>query len=195
MLVLSESSGTSANPGGLVDGSAVSIKEVVDLRQGNGSQQGYVIYTKGSERQVVKIDGAVTTVMQDGQPKPPSRATTPSPPAMGPWASMARAPIPAISPPKTSSMSIGKARAQSRRAPWPLPARTDAKFKIGPALGALAHWQDLRLIGKREEESWASRRRCLQRVISGHCSADRGCPLCPRSGHSSGAFSMSAKCQ
>jgi hypothetical protein len=69
MLVLSESSGTSANPGGLVDGSAVSIKEVVDLRQGNGSQQGYVIYTKGSERQVVKIDGAVTTVMQDGQPR------------------------------------------------------------------------------------------------------------------------------
>ena len=69
MLVLSESSGTSANPGGLVDGFAVSIKEVVDLRQGNGSQQGYVIYTKGSERQIVKIDGAVTTVMQDGQPK------------------------------------------------------------------------------------------------------------------------------
>jgi hypothetical protein len=52
MLVLSESSGTSANPGGLVDGFAVSIKEVVDLRQGNGSQQGYVIYTKGSERQI-----------------------------------------------------------------------------------------------------------------------------------------------
>ena len=69
MLVLSEFSGTSANPGGLVDGFAVSIKEVVDLRQGNGSQQGYVIYTKGSERQIVKIDGAVTTVMQDGQPK------------------------------------------------------------------------------------------------------------------------------
>jgi hypothetical protein len=69
MLVLSESSGTSANPGGLVDGFAVSIKDVVDLRQGNGSQQGYVIYTNGSQRQVVKIDGTVTTVMQDGQPK------------------------------------------------------------------------------------------------------------------------------
>ncbi len=69
MLVLSESSGTSANPGGLVDGFAVSIKDVVDLRQGNGPQQGYVIYTNGSHRQVVKIDGMVTTVMQDGQPK------------------------------------------------------------------------------------------------------------------------------
>ena len=69
MLLLSESSGTSANPGGLVDGFAVSIKDVVDLHQGNGTQHGYVIYIKGSERQVVKIDGAVTTVMQDGQPK------------------------------------------------------------------------------------------------------------------------------
>jgi archaellum component FlaG (FlaF/FlaG flagellin family) len=68
-LVLSESSGTSANPDGLVDGFAVSIKDVVDLRQGNGTQHGYVVYIKGSERQVVKIDGAVTTVMQDGQPK------------------------------------------------------------------------------------------------------------------------------
>jgi hypothetical protein len=115
MLVLSESSGTSANPGGLVDGFAVSIKEVVDLRQGNGSQQGYVIYTKGSERQIVKIDGAVTTVMQDGQPKTTFKGNYTIPPAMGPWASMVRAPIPAISPPKTSSMSIGKARAQSRR--------------------------------------------------------------------------------
>jgi hypothetical protein len=69
VLVLSESNGTSANPGGLVDGFAVSIKDVVDLRQGNGPQQGYVIYTKGSERQVIKIDGTVTTLMQDGQPK------------------------------------------------------------------------------------------------------------------------------
>jgi hypothetical protein len=69
MLVLSESNGTSDNPGGLVDGFSVSTRDVVDLRQGNGTQQGYVIYTKGSERQVVKIDGTVTTVMQDGQPK------------------------------------------------------------------------------------------------------------------------------
>jgi hypothetical protein len=69
MLILSESGGTSANPGGLVDNFSVSIKDVVDLRQGNGPQQGYVIYTKGSERQVVRIDGTVTTVMQDGQPK------------------------------------------------------------------------------------------------------------------------------
>lgn len=68
MLVLSESNGTSANPGGLVDGFAVSVRDFVDLRRGTGPQQGYVIYTKGSERQVVKIDGAVTTTMQDGKP-------------------------------------------------------------------------------------------------------------------------------
>ncbi|MGH6803566.1 MAG: hypothetical protein ACREC3_09395 [Methyloceanibacter sp.] len=68
VLVLSESSGTSANPGGLVDGFSVSIRDVADLRQGNGPQQGYVIYTKGSERQVVRIDGTVTTTMKDDKP-------------------------------------------------------------------------------------------------------------------------------
>ena len=69
MLLLTESTGTSSNSGGLVDGFSVTVREIADLRQGNGTQQGYVIYTKGSERQVVKIDGTVTTVMQDGQPK------------------------------------------------------------------------------------------------------------------------------
>jgi hypothetical protein len=69
MLLLTESTGTSSNSGGLVDGFSVTVREIADLRQGNGPQQGYVIYTKGSERQVVKIDGTVTTVMQDGQPK------------------------------------------------------------------------------------------------------------------------------
>jgi hypothetical protein len=75
VLVLTESNGTSSNSGGLVDGFAVSIREMADLRQGNGPQQGYVIYSKGSERQVVKIDGAVTTVMQDGQPKTTFKGT------------------------------------------------------------------------------------------------------------------------
>ena len=75
VLVLSESNGTSSNPGGLVDGFVVSIRDVVDLRQGNGPQQGYVIYSKGSERQVVEIDGAVTTVMKDGQPKTTFKGT------------------------------------------------------------------------------------------------------------------------
>jgi hypothetical protein len=75
MLVLSESNGTSANPGGLVDGFSVSIRDIVDLRQGNGPQQGYVIYTKGSERQVVKIDGTVTTTMKDDKPNTTFKGT------------------------------------------------------------------------------------------------------------------------
>ena len=34
MLILSESAGTSTNPGGFVDGFSVSIRDLVDLRQG-----------------------------------------------------------------------------------------------------------------------------------------------------------------
>lgn len=75
MLLLSESNGTSANPGGLVNGFAVSIREFADLRQGTGPQQGYVIYTKGSERQIVKIEGMVTTTMKDGKPNTTFKGT------------------------------------------------------------------------------------------------------------------------
>jgi hypothetical protein len=75
VLILSESKGTSANQGGLVDGFSVGILDFVDLRQGNGPQQGYVIYTKGSERQVVKIDGTVTTVMKNGKPNTTFKGT------------------------------------------------------------------------------------------------------------------------
>jgi hypothetical protein len=52
----------------LVDGFAVSVRDFADLSRGTGPQLGYVIYTKGSERQIVKIDGAVTTTMKDGKP-------------------------------------------------------------------------------------------------------------------------------
>ena len=75
MLVLSESNGTSANPGGLVDGFSVSVRDFTDLRQGTGSQQGYVIYTKGSKRQVVKINGTVTTTTKDGKPNTTFKGT------------------------------------------------------------------------------------------------------------------------
>jgi hypothetical protein len=68
MLVLSEANGTSVNPGGLLDGFSVSIRDFADLRQGTGPQQGYVIYSKGSDQEVVKIDGMVTTTMKDNQP-------------------------------------------------------------------------------------------------------------------------------
>lgn len=68
MLLLTESNGTSSNPGGLVDGFSVVVREIADLRQGNGPQQGYVIYSKGSDQLVVRIDGMVTTTMKNDQP-------------------------------------------------------------------------------------------------------------------------------
>jgi hypothetical protein len=69
VLLQAESSGTSSNPEGLIDGFATTAYEIADLRQGNGQQQGYVIFKKDADQQVVKFDGAVTTTMQDGQPK------------------------------------------------------------------------------------------------------------------------------
>jgi hypothetical protein len=68
VLLLTESNGTSVNPGGLVDGFSASIREIADLRQGNGSHQGYVIYTKDSDQLVVRFEGKVATTMKDGQP-------------------------------------------------------------------------------------------------------------------------------
>lgn len=68
VLILSDSKGTSKNPGGNVDGFAVSISDFVDLTQGSGPQHGYVIYSNGADQQIVKIDGAVTTEIKDGRP-------------------------------------------------------------------------------------------------------------------------------
>jgi len=68
VLLQTESSGTSSNPGGLIDGFATTVYEIADLRQGNGLHQGYVIYKKGSDQQVVKWEGTVTTTMKDGKP-------------------------------------------------------------------------------------------------------------------------------
>ena len=68
VLILSESKGKASNPGGPVDGYDFSIREALDLRQGSGSQRGYVIYSKGSDQRVVAIEGNVTTTMKNGQP-------------------------------------------------------------------------------------------------------------------------------
>jgi hypothetical protein len=68
VLILGESNGTASNPAGAVDGYSFSIREALDLRQGSGSQRGYVIFSKGSDQRVVGIEGAVTTTMKDGQP-------------------------------------------------------------------------------------------------------------------------------
>jgi len=68
MLLLTESSGKSTNPGGLIDGLPTTVLELADLRQGNGPHQGYVIYQKGSDQEVVRFEGQVTTTMKDGHP-------------------------------------------------------------------------------------------------------------------------------
>jgi hypothetical protein len=69
MFVFQEGEGTSTNKGGLVDGFSVSVREITDLRKGTGTQRGYVIYSKGSDQRVDRIDGMVTTIMKDGQAK------------------------------------------------------------------------------------------------------------------------------
>ncbi len=69
MFVFREGEGTSTNKGGLVDGFSVRFREIADLRQGTGAHQGYVIYSKGSDQRVDRIDGIVTTILKDGQPK------------------------------------------------------------------------------------------------------------------------------
>jgi len=68
VLLQAESSGTSSNSNGLIDGFAATAYEIADLRQGNGSHQGYVIFKKGEDQQVVKYDGVVTTAMENGKP-------------------------------------------------------------------------------------------------------------------------------
>jgi len=69
MFVFQEGEGTSTNKGGLVDGFSVRVREITDLRKGTGAQRGYVIYSKGSDQRVDRIDGMVTTILKDGQPK------------------------------------------------------------------------------------------------------------------------------
>jgi hypothetical protein len=65
-LMLSESTGT--NNGGSLDGFSVSVRETVDLDKGNGSNSGYVIFARGDDLQIVRINGKVTTTMKEGHP-------------------------------------------------------------------------------------------------------------------------------
>ena len=67
--MLFEATGTATNPGGPLDGFSVTDRGTADLRQGNGLQQGYVIFSKGSDQLLVKYEGNVTTTLKDGQPK------------------------------------------------------------------------------------------------------------------------------
>ena len=68
VLMLTEASGTATNPGGPLDGLSMIQRETADLRQGNGPQQGYVIFGKGSDQLIVKFEGDVTTTLKHGQP-------------------------------------------------------------------------------------------------------------------------------
>jgi hypothetical protein len=69
-LSLSDAKGVSKNTSGTgyLDGFSVNIRDFADLTQGTGPHQGYVIYAKEPDQQVVRMEGLVTTTMKDGQP-------------------------------------------------------------------------------------------------------------------------------
>jgi hypothetical protein len=111
-LVLAEANGTATSPGRQLDGFSVSEREIADLIQGNGPQQGYVIFSKSSDQQTVRFEGNVTTTLKDGQPNTTMRVNTSSSvePARSP-ALRVKALIPAISPRPINTISTGKGRA------------------------------------------------------------------------------------
>ena len=74
-LMLTESSGTAVSPGSPVDGFSVITREIADLRQGNGPQQGYSIFSKGPDQRVVRFEGIVTTTLKDGKPNTTMKGT------------------------------------------------------------------------------------------------------------------------
>lgn len=71
VLMLMEATGTDVNTSGTayLDGFSFSIREIDDLRQGNGPHQGYVTFTNGADQQVVRIEGMITTTLnEEGEP-------------------------------------------------------------------------------------------------------------------------------
>jgi hypothetical protein len=68
VLMLTEAGGMATSPGGLLDGFSLTERQTADLRQGNGPQQGYVIFSKGSDQLIVRFEGNVTTTVKDGKP-------------------------------------------------------------------------------------------------------------------------------
>jgi hypothetical protein len=72
VLLLTEARGTNRNtgPSDFMSDAEVAIREILDLAQGNGSSQGYVILWQGADSTVVKINGRVTTSMSaQGAPR------------------------------------------------------------------------------------------------------------------------------
>ena len=73
VLMSTKASGIATNPGGPLDGFSMTEHQTADLRQGNGPQQGYVIFGKGfdprgEDRLIVRFEGNVTTTLKDGRP-------------------------------------------------------------------------------------------------------------------------------
>lgn len=70
VLVLSHAVATNRNTSGtsFLDGFSANIREIADLNRGTGPSQGYVIFSKGPDQLVVKINGVVTTTIKEGQP-------------------------------------------------------------------------------------------------------------------------------
>jgi hypothetical protein len=70
ILMLSDATATNKDTAGtgFLDGFSANIREIADLSRGTGPSQGYVIYSKGPDQLVVKINANVTTTMKDGQP-------------------------------------------------------------------------------------------------------------------------------
>jgi hypothetical protein len=65
VLLASEAKGSNANTGPTeyMDGAAITIVEIADLTQGNGSHQGYVRFAKGGETTLNRFRGRVTTTL------------------------------------------------------------------------------------------------------------------------------------
>jgi hypothetical protein len=67
VIMLTEAVATNQNTSGteFLDGFSVSVREIVDLAQGNGPSQGYVVFTNDSDEIVVRIKGMITTTLND----------------------------------------------------------------------------------------------------------------------------------
>lgn len=74
VLTLAQGSNRSTGPSEFMSGSQVTIAELVDLVQGNGSNQGYVVQSKGEDSVFVRVKGQVTTtVSSQGSPSTSAR--------------------------------------------------------------------------------------------------------------------------
>jgi hypothetical protein len=69
VLLFMESAGTNVSSGtpAILAGYDVTLIAYADIVEGNGSYEGYITFMKGGSRATAKLDGAVTTVLSDGE--------------------------------------------------------------------------------------------------------------------------------